>query len=257
MSTTSHTAARETAPRQDASTKIAELSARCVVPGALSAAERERMYRLMTAHYERVERNDFERDLTEKEWVILMTDADNTIFGFTTVMRLRARCGDEEVAALFSGDTVLDRDVWGAGGWVREWGHLAARLMHETHPQPLYWLLLTATHRTYRFLPAFFKEYFPRARVPTPAVWQERLETLVRIKFPEEYDADRGVVRTHRPMSVRQEVIERATQGISQEHAAFFAERNPGFLQGEYLVCITDLTQQNRTRLGDKLFACD
>lgn len=251
-SSTNLTTGRQTQP-----SKADNLECHVRSPDQLTAADRQCMYRLMTDYYQQVEQADFERDLTEKEWAILMTDSRGAILGFTTLMRLRAQCGDEQLVALFSGDTVLDRDIWGAAGWVRAWGHLAAKLMSEMGPTPLYWLLLTATHRTYRFLPTCFKEYYPRSGVATPPNYQRRLESLVKTKFPSEYDAPRGIVRTHRPLSVRQEGVEMATQGITEKHAAFFAERNPGFLQGDYLVCITDLTFGNRTRLGNKLFSLD
>ncbi len=231
----------------------------CHVPATdqLTAVDRERMYRLMTDYYENVELSDFERDLAEKEWAILMTRASGEILGFTTLTRLRTQCGNEQLVALFSGDTVLDRDIWGASGWVRAWGHLAAKLMSEMGSMPLYWLLLTATHRTYRFLPTLFKEYYPRAGVATPPIYQRRLAALVKTMFPNEYDESRGIVRTHRPMSVRQVHVEMATKRITEKHAAFFAERNPGYLQGDYLVCISDLSYANQTRLGKKLFSLE
>jgi hypothetical protein len=234
-----------------------ELECRVTSPGMLTDAEREQMYQLMVDYYEHVDRSVFQRDLAEKEWAIVTADAGGAIRGFTTLMRLRVQCGDEPVTALFSGDTVLDLDIWGAGSWVRAWARLAAQLMRDMHPEPLYWLLLTATHRTYRFLPAFFREYYPQAGVATPPGDQRRLEALVAARFPGEYDAARGVVRTRRPMSVRQEAVERATQGIDERHADFFAARNPGYLQGDYLACMTNLTRPNQPRLGRKLFNLD
>lgn len=223
-------------------------------PEQLAAVDRQQMYRLMMEYYENVDHSDFERDLAEKEWAILMQDSAGSILGFTTLMRLRAQCEGEQLVALFSGDTVLAPEIWGAGGWVRAWGHLAAKLMQEMSPVPLYWLLLTATHRTYRFLPALFKEYYPRPERATPRIHQCRMEALVREKFTTEYDPARGTVQTQRPMAVRQESMDLATQGISERHAAFFAELNPDYLRGDYLVCITDLSPSNQTRLGKRIF---
>jgi hypothetical protein len=215
------------------------------------------MYRLMADHYEDVVRSDFERDLTEKQWVIVTSSPRQGILGFTTLMLLRAQCENEPVLALYCGDTVLDADIWGAGGWARAWGRLAARIAYETQPKPLYLLLLTATHRTYRFLPTFLKEYYPRPDAPTPPIYQNRIEALVHQKFPDEYDAVRGIVRTRRPLSVRQKRVEMATMGMDDVFAKFFAKKNPGYLQGDYLVCIADLSPTNRTRLGQKFLAFD
>ncbi len=119
---------------------------------------------------------------------------------------------------------------------------------------PIYWLLLTATHRTYRTLPAFFKEYFPRFDAPTPPEVRQRMSALTRKKFPAEFDQAAGVVRLNNPMPVRADRRELAARGLSGPHARFFAERNPGFLDGDYLVCMTDLSPGNRTRLGERLF---
>src|SRR5262249_41188145 len=155
------------------------------MPAELTSVERRQMYALMTGHYENVEWADFEHDLLEKEWVIVVRGVEQTILGFSTLGRLRAWHRDEPLVALFSGDTVLDPNIWGAGGWARAWGRLAGRLMQEEmDDMPLYWLLLTATHRTYRFLRTFLKEFYPRLEVQTPPEYQELIELFVCQKFP-------------------------------------------------------------------------
>ncbi len=123
--------------------------------------------------------------------------------------------------------------------------------------EPLYWLLLTATHRTYRFMPTFLKQYYPREGVPTPPIVRERIEALVSRKFAGAFDAAHGIVRTQRPLAVRSERIEMATSGITGKHAAYFAHINPGYLQGDYLVCLADLSPGNRTRLGHRFFTLE
>ncbi len=236
---------------------LGRLSSLVRAPAELTSGEREQMFRLLNDHYENVRHDDFARDLAEKEWVIVVSDPGRGILGFTTIMRLVAECRGQRLVAFYSGDTVLDPDIWGTSGWSRTWGRLAAKVMQEMNGEPLYWLLLTATHRTYRFLPTFLQEYYPREGVPTPPLVRERIEALVRLKFADEFDARRGIVRTRRPLAVRPERVELATGGISGEHAAFFARSNPGYLQGDYLVCLADLSVGNRTRLGHKLFALD
>lgn len=232
------------------------LETRIRAPREMSAAERRELYQLMLDHYEHVERNDFERDLCEKQWVIC-SSAAGKILGFTTLMRLHAQWGGERLTALYSGDTVLDPTIWGSGGWTRAWGRLAATLMSEMNGEPLYWLLLTATHRTYRFLPTFLQEFYPRPAMETPAAFQGRMQALAQAKFGSSYLASQGIVRTDRPLRVRAERREMAQEGLADKHAAFFAERNPGYLQGDYLVCIGDLSFPNQTRLGHKFFSIE
>lgn len=225
------------------------------LPAELSGDERRQMLALMTDYYEQVDVRQFEADLLEKEWVIVTSEPTRGILGFTTLMRLHAEIDGEPIEALFSGDTVLAPEIWGANSWARVWGRHAGSLMRERPDKPLYWLLLTATHRTYRFLPAFLHEFYPRAGVATPSVFQQRLETLVNLKFAGQYDPARGVVRGAKPFEVRDGRTEMAQAGLDDEIGQFFAARNPGHLQGDYLVCIADLSAANRTRLGARFFA--
>ena len=88
---------------------------RLLVPADLTVAEREQMFALMADYYQNVAWGDFERDLLEKEWAIVMSDAHGRIRGFTTMMRLRVQVAGQPVVALFSGDTILDRDAGGRG----------------------------------------------------------------------------------------------------------------------------------------------
>lgn len=233
------------------------LACRVCPPAELTAGDRQQMYRLMAEHYQNVDAADFDRDLAEKEWVIVTSDSDRGVLGFTTLMRLVAQDGDLQLVALFSGDTILDPDVWGARGWARALGRLAGRMIREIQGPQVYWLLLTATPRTYRFLPTFVNEYYPRSGVPTPAIYRRHMEQLARQKFPHEFDAAAGIVRTHRPLSVREQRVELSTADPTDEYAAFFERSNPGYLHGDYLVCIADLSPDNYTRLGHKFFDPD
>ena len=128
--------------------------------------------------------------------------------------------------------------------------------MQEMRGEPLYWLLLTATHRTYRFLPTFLKEFYPRRERPTPAAMRDRMDTLASAKFGAAYDAASGIVSTHRPMAVRDEHVDLATAGLNDEDGLFFAGTvNPCYLNGDYLVCMGDLSPANQTQLGCRFFS--
>lgn len=236
-----------------------ELSSRlecCLrTPRDLSLGERTAMFALMADYYQQVCQDDFERDLDEKEWVIVTSEAKRGVLGFTTLTRIKALVDDVPVTALFSGDTVLAPDIWGARGWARVWGRHAATLMRDMPEAPLYWLLLTATHRTYRFLPTFLREFYPRPGVETPPAMQRIMDALARTRFASEYDAQRGIVHVERPLKVSSGYVKLATQGLDDEHGQFFAGRNPNFLAGDYLVCIGDLSAGNHTRLGRKFFS--
>jgi hypothetical protein len=222
-------------------------------PSDLAPHERRQMFRLMSQHFENVDADQFERDLAEKQWIVTVSDPAGGILGFTSVMWLKKKIGGETVTALFSGDTLLSPQIRGTSTWIRLLAQLGEALLKTGPKGPVYWLLVTSTHRTYRSLPLLFKEYYPRPDAQTPPDVLRRMAALARMRFPEEYDERQGIVRLRSPTPVRPQRVALATERLSGMHAEFFAARNPGFLNGDYLVCICDLSRDNRTRLGSRL----
>lgn len=224
-----------------------------VAPGEL-----DRLYELMCEHFVNVDRAHFERDFAEKETVFLVRDEEtNRIEGFSTLMPLRTELDGEPLVALFTGDTVIDPRYWGDRQFLRVVSRTMFDQAARLHPGTVYWILLTCTHRSYRFLPGLFLRYYPRHDGPIPAEMKRRLDALVRLKFPDEYDAKRGVVELREPMLVRPERIEVPDRQLDDPHTQFFRRINPGHARGDYLACITEYVPENTNALGRRLFGLD
>ena len=91
------------------------LKARTVPVSALDAPLRDEMYALFARYYADTERERFERDLSDKDEVILLEDAAHgTLQGFST-LKLVTLPGEDGRAcrAMYSGDTVIARGYWG------------------------------------------------------------------------------------------------------------------------------------------------
>ena len=82
----------------------------------LTENERTEMCALLSQYFENVSQSTFEGDLAEKEWAVLLCDdASGRIKGFSTLMRLEAEVDREPLVAFYSGDTIIEREYWGAG----------------------------------------------------------------------------------------------------------------------------------------------
>src|SRR5262249_34598067 len=141
--------------RSEAAPAGPRLSGAVVPPAALGAAERDRMYQLLGAAFRDVGRGQFEADLAEKEWVILLRDAARRLRGFSTLMRLRQRVDGRPVLAFFSGDTIIERECWGDDELPRQWGRVVFGLAAAEPAAEAYWFLICSGYKTYRFLPVF------------------------------------------------------------------------------------------------------
>ncbi|MBK6265502.1 hypothetical protein JKA74_10675 [Marivirga sp. S37H4] len=212
--------------------------------------QRKRMFELMHACYNKVEERNFLADLEKKHWAGLISDQDGTVQGFTTFAINPKGVGGEEYHVLFSGDTVIAPEYWGTqimrDGWCKAVGSIIA----ADPSKPWYWYLLSKGHRTYMFLPLFFKEYFPSIEKTAVEGKLEKIAAEVSAKLYGHYwKPDEGVIRFDESQGeLKQEWIEASYQKKGSSFVQFFLQKNPGFHQGEELVCVAQLHPDNILR---------
>lgn len=213
----------------------------------LTSQERRAMLALMEQFYDNVRPEVFAADLAEKQWVIQMRHPESgALGGFSTQTLIELTCGGRPIKALFSGDTIVDRQYWGEQALMQAWGQLARSLMDGLRGEELYWFLISQGYKTYRFLPIFFHEFYPRHDVLTPPDKQHVLDALARHKYTDRYDAEAGVIRASADQyHLRPGVAEITDQRQRDPHVQFFLERNAGHARGDELCCIAPLTLAN------------
>ena len=216
-------------------------SARCDVVrrAALSRRDRDAMFTLYTTYFETGDRVTFERDLAEKEWVILLTAEDGQVEGFSTLMRMRVG----EATIFYSGDTIVAPQRWGSFELPRVWSrHVFAEADANT-----YWFLISSGYRTYRFLPLFFREFYPRDQAMKPL-----LDRIAISKFGDAYDAGTGVIRLATPAPLRSGLSDPELR-MNNPHVRFFVEANPGHANGDELACLVRIHPDNLTSAGRRM----
>ncbi|KTD57015.1 hypothetical protein Lsan_2637 [Legionella santicrucis] len=205
---------------------------------------RQRLYEIFIKYYSKTDRETFDKDLNEKQWVLLMKDHDGKIQGFTTMMLYDLVFQGKPIRAVFSGNTIIEKDFWGSGVLSKTWCHFMAYLKLSESDVPLYWYLISSGYRTYLFLPFFYKEFYPRYDKTTPPFEAQLIDTLGHIKFPDEYS--NGLVRPLVPRECLQESIAQPPERkLKNPHVAFFLEKNPRYLLGDELVCLTEFSFEN------------
>jgi hypothetical protein len=212
-------------------------------------SQREEMFALMDLYYEGVERVNFDADLDEKEWVIQIIDEKtNRLKGFSTQMLLEVEVSGRAVHALFSGDTIVDSDARGERSLFQVSGWFVRSLMSSHPDADLYWFLISKGYKTYRFLPLFFHEFYPRYDAPTPARFAAIIDALAAHKFPASYDRALKIVKAgQRSCRLRPGMADITADRLRDPHIRFFVERNPRHALGDELCCIAPLTLANFT----------
>jgi len=213
---------------------------------SLQANDIERMFNLMTDHYDFVTRELFLRDLSGKSWVGLLKDRQNQIQGFTTFVINPQSCNAPDYNIVFSGDTIIARSYWGTSELVRGTAYTFGQMLAKHPDKKLYWYLMSKGHRTYLYLPLFFKRFYPSGDPQRLADLHNVADQCSKTFFPEAWSAKEGIVAfKEKHGQLKPELAQGAWQKQSNPHVQFFLERNPRFAQGEELICVTQLHPDN------------
>lgn len=219
----------------------------------LSAREERRMFALFARHFRGVTAADFRADRADKGWVLLLEAGEGSLAGFSTFRLDPAEHEGERLTVLYSGDTIVDPSAWGTSALPRTWIDAVWRVHAAEGRGRLVWLLITSGYRTYRFLPVFWRRFYPRADEPTPEPEKRLLDKLARERFGEAYDAERGVARLRRPQPLAPHLAGIPKERLRDPHVAFFARQNPGHARGDELVSIAELSAENLTPAGARM----
>ncbi len=197
------------------------------------------MFALFSRYYRDVAFETFSSDLSEKDvvWVFAQRGA---VVGFTTLLVRES----EREALLYSGDTVLERELWGSKLLQRAFLREIVRVKLRRPWRPAYWLLMSKGERTYLMMRRNFPVSYPRAGATAPSRLARVMDAFYAQKFGAAYDPERGLVRFgERRGAVREEHL--AAQAAQREggdaEAAFFLKRNPEHADGVELACIAEL----------------
>ena len=220
----------------------------------LSDSDVQSMFGVFQENFNGATPEIFERDLASKNWVILLRDAEtNDIEGFSTLSLYETKFDNKLLSVVYSGDTIIRREYWGTpqlpSTWIKTVLEKSVNMV-----QPLYWLLISSGYKTYRFLTVFYKEFYPRYDLPTPPDIQLLMEHLARRRFGPDYHCEEGVVRFQSGATpLREGIAEVTDERLHDPHVAFYISRNPGYVRGDELVCITRVHPDNFTPAGKRM----
>lgn len=243
--------------------KAGRLQGKVVDRSSIDQAMARELFALFERHYSGVTFEAFANDLSEKHWVVLLSDASGAIRGFTTLLLLDLpgepagdiRGAGEPVRAIFSGDTIIDRDYWGELEIVRVWCRFMGWVKRSLPESTLYWFLLSKGYRTYLFLPIYVHEFWPRHDRPTPEREARVLATLARRKYPRDFDEASGLIEFPRSHGhLRAELAEIPKNRRDDPHVQYFLARNPRYATGSELVCLAQLTPANLKSIARRAF---
>ncbi|MEO7650341.1 MAG: hypothetical protein ABIZ80_07720 [Bryobacteraceae bacterium] len=234
---------------------VGELRAETVTIDRLTPVDIAAMYSLYALYFEATCDSLFRRDLAGKQFVMLLRDREGEIRGFSTGAVLEFTFAGEKGRALFSGDTIIHHEYWGGQTLPLAFAAQAGRLKAERPDEPLYWLLISKGYRTYRYLPLFFFEYYPRWDREMPSPVRALLEHLAERQFGDAFHPVSGLVQFPESRGQLRPAWAEVREPMRKKpDVRFFLQRNSGYRSGDELVCLAELACANVRPLARAAF---
>jgi hypothetical protein len=239
---------------QPADIRKKKLVARTVAVAALDAQMLADAFALFEEAYEGTDRERFERDLAEKQWIILLRDRESgALKGFSTVL-VEDLPGDRPATVVFSGDTVIHREYWGQKQLQIAFARILLSLKLRSPRRQLCWFLLSKGYRTYLLLANAFPNAVPRYDRADDPYLRAALNELASRRFGPAYDRARGIVRFDSGHErVRSGLAPITVRHLENLHVRFFVARNPGHSTGEELACLAEVRLIDIARIAVRL----
>lgn len=212
----------------------------------ITLEEREQMFTVFSRYYENIDPLRFKKDMAAKNWIIQLRNSQMEIVGFSTIQTYLHSGRSGSAMVIYSGDTIVDLPYRTNGDLAGAFGHFILRMIKENQEMPVYWLLTSKGVRTYRFLPVFFKTFFPGVDQKVPPRVKKFLDEAATEKFGEDYSSATQVISHYKrrdwlcPSEHDPLLLKR-----SDPHIGFFLRKNPGFDRGDELACISEMTEEN------------
>jgi hypothetical protein len=233
------------------------LKSKIIEKERLTSEEIMQMFQLMEKHYDNLSFENFNNDMNEKDFcIVIYTEEDNRIRGFSTQKILSFKNGSKNIHGVFSGDTVIEKEYWGSLELYKCFARFFFKLAEDY--DRFYWFLISKGYKTYKMLPVFFENFHPNYRAETPEDIKSVMNRFGEIKYPKEYDKDKGVIA----YGGTRDRLKSGIADIEYKHKndndiQFFLEKNPGYTVGDDLVCLTELSISNLKERARRLLLGD
>ena len=219
---------------------------------ALSAEDIDMMYELMDTFYDNMTRKNFMEDLSRKDYCIVLRDEAGVIRGFSTQQIMHIPMGNSFVHGVFSGDTIIHKDYWGSAELFKIFAR--SFFKYEEQYGDFYWFLICKGYKTYRILPTFYNTFYPNYKEETPDEIRDIIDAFGRFYNPGDYDERTGVLCYKGVKDrLKENVADVSKERLKDKNIAFFVERNPDYIKGNDLACITKLSRSNLSARMQKL----
>ncbi len=205
---------------------------------------RAEMYRLFETYYQNATEQAFQADLADKDLALLVRSSDSgAIVGFTTILRQKIFAPDGSPAtAVFSGDTVMDKEFWGSKILQWEFTRYLLSLKLSAPHRRLYWMLMSKGFKTYLMIRRNCPRTFPGHDLKDDCDLRIIRDIFYSQRYRSAFDPRSGLVRFAEPRgAIASAYADVDPSSLADLDINHFFKLNPHYRTGVELACVAEV----------------
>ncbi len=212
-------------------------------------------YKLMEMHYENIKFEKFLADLNEKDEVFVIYE-DSLVRGFSTIKKIKLEIDSDVIIGIFSGDTIIEKGYSWSMEFQKEWIKycLKEREKNKQNNIKTYWFLISKGIKTYMYLPLYFNKFYPNKNENATEIEIKIIDKYATLLYEERYVKEKGIIKNNGNNDhLKEDIIVLSEKKKENEDIKYFVNKNPGYLYGDELVCLTEISEENLTKFGKRV----
>lgn len=213
------------------------------------------MYNLFCQYYDNVEFDTFVKDLNKKQAVIMVRGKKTgALRGFSTITEVQLTFKKQKAVGVFSGDTIMQKEYWGASALQRAFFIYMLTLRLRNPHKKVFWLLISKGYKTYLLLANNWDNYYPRYDRPHQPEYEAVVESYCEQLWPGKYDRKSKTLNFGPNYQCLKGEVTPITDHMRTNFPkiAYFEKCNPDWEEGVELPCIGEAKISNAFTYGNK-----
>lgn len=208
------------------------------------------MYQLMDSFYDNINPKEFLRTLAKKDYVFLVRGPYGAIKAFTTMQLFTIPGSKPKAQGILVGDIITHQNFL----WERNliWEALVRFERIPSKYMERYVFLTCEDYWTYQVFKDSFYRFYPSEEQDTPIYIKKIMNSFGEYYFNGEYEVVNGIIK-HRcfPRKMKEDRRKMREDAMGKDALneggnAYFLLRNPGYADGDGLVCIAELAERRQ-----------
>lgn len=221
--------------------------------GAITLHEREQMLSLVQSYYAELNEAIFLRKLTQKDLIVFLKDKE-LIIGFTAIELINFVFNGEQIKIVLAEETVISKEYWHQQNLSLLWLQPIFALREQEKHKKWYWIVPASNYLSYQAMTLFFPEFYPRRNQVMPSKMKQLVHDFSRWKYKQGFDAVKGTVSfKNLGISLTKELSDVMFEKFDDPHMRYFISKNPYYHQGDHLICLAEINQENITPFGESI----